>query len=184
MCIYSLCITVCVCGGGVGTWVCLAGLALWVTLLIAVWKSVCWPATNSVTQTACAFDESHSYTLYTHWGATKWTWESGSCFISTHSFILADSQTGLQTHGHTQSHTLPSSPNMDAMVQKSLVAPLKKLTSCVTGAAEQDVWKNNRPKQRSKCKSFAPHVSHTRDSALLRVYQADMDRERWERPSL
>ncbi|KAI4896888.1 hypothetical protein NFI96_031587 [Prochilodus magdalenae] len=62
---------------------------------------------------------------------------------------------------------------MEAVVQKSLVAPLKKLTSCVTGAAENDVWTKHRTKQGSKSRS-----SHTRDSALLRAYQADLDRER------
>ncbi|XP_072535276.1 cytochrome P450 11C1 [Salminus brasiliensis] len=67
---------------------------------------------------------------------------------------------------------------MDTMVQKSLVAPLKKLTSCVTGSAEQDIWTNHRPKQGSKCMSFVPRASHTNNSTVLRAYQADLDRER------
>ncbi|KAL7887084.1 hypothetical protein AOLI_G00048050 [Acnodon oligacanthus] len=62
---------------------------------------------------------------------------------------------------------------MEAMVQKSLMAPLKKLTSCVNEAAEKDIWTKQRSKQGSKRRS-----SHTRDSALLRAYQADLDRER------
>ncbi|KAL6488941.1 hypothetical protein MHYP_G00026820 [Metynnis hypsauchen] len=62
---------------------------------------------------------------------------------------------------------------MEAMVQKSLVAPLKKLTSCVNGATEKDIWTKQRSKQGLKCRS-----SHTRDSVLLRAYQADLDRER------
>ncbi|XP_066538399.1 complexin-3-like [Hoplias malabaricus] len=67
---------------------------------------------------------------------------------------------------------------MDAMVQKSLVAPLKKLSSCVTGTEEQDIWTKHRPKQRSKGRNVSARMGHARDSALLRGYQADLDRER------
>lgn len=64
------------------------------------------------------------------------------------------------------------------MVQKSLVAPLKKLTSCVTGSAEQDVWTKHKPRHGSKCRSFVPRSGHTNNASLARAYQADLDRER------
>ncbi|XP_030641348.1 cytochrome P450 11C1 [Chanos chanos] len=69
---------------------------------------------------------------------------------------------------------------MDKVVKKSLAKPFKKLTSCVSGGKDRDIWSRHRSKRGRGCKgrSGAPRPNHAHDPALVRSYQADLERER------
>ncbi|XP_062848638.1 complexin-4-like [Trichomycterus rosablanca] len=61
---------------------------------------------------------------------------------------------------------------MDGVTQKSLFTSLKKITSCVA-ESRPDVWADPRTKQWSKGQRTEAH-----DPAVLRAYQAELDREK------
>lgn len=63
---------------------------------------------------------------------------------------------------------------MEYVVKKSLLAPIKTLTYCVTGEKKPSGWaKRGSKRHGSKGRTCA-------DPHLLRSYQADLERERWE----
>lgn len=66
---------------------------------------------------------------------------------------------------------------MDAVVKKSLGAPFRQLTRCVTGDKDGFSWKGKTVRRKSApcCYDQTAH-----DSSWLRTYQAELHRERYE----
>ncbi|XP_064153203.1 complexin-3 [Anguilla rostrata] len=70
---------------------------------------------------------------------------------------------------------------MDSLVKKSLAAPVKQLTCCMAGAKDNDNWvsRNARNLKGGKGKSAPSRTAQAApDPALIRSYQADLERER------
>ncbi|XP_041708792.2 complexin-3-like [Coregonus clupeaformis] len=71
---------------------------------------------------------------------------------------------------------------MDTMVKQSLAVPMKKLSSCVTGVKEREVWARRRAKRwTGGVKSTPPRMGHT---YVIRSYQTDLEKERKLREAL
>lgn len=66
---------------------------------------------------------------------------------------------------------------MESDLKKSLMTPLKTLTYCVTGEKAQDIRTKHKSRPGSKVKGG---VTRLRDSHLIRSYQAELERERWD----
>ncbi|XP_038848730.1 complexin-3-like [Salvelinus namaycush] len=71
---------------------------------------------------------------------------------------------------------------MDTMVKQSLAVPMKKLSSCVTGVKEREVWARRRAKRGTGgVKSSPPRMGQT---SVIRSYQTDLEKERKLREAL
>lgn len=70
---------------------------------------------------------------------------------------------------------------MDSLVKKSLAAPIKQLTCCVTGAKDNDNWVSRTSKnlKGGKGQNGLSRTAQAKpDPALIRSYQADLEKER------
>ncbi|XP_065126654.1 complexin-3-like [Paramisgurnus dabryanus] len=67
---------------------------------------------------------------------------------------------------------------MESGLKKSLLAPIKTLTYCVTGEKTQPNWTKQKSKPGSKVRSATHRLAGTKDAHLLRSYQAELERER------
>lgn len=77
---------------------------------------------------------------------------------------------------------------MESVVKKSLRAPIRKLTSCVTGAKDRRLCPKHRRRQSrggggrggsNRLGKTPPYCSaKPRDPSSVRSYQADLDKER------
>ncbi|XP_042163918.1 complexin-3-like isoform X2 [Oncorhynchus tshawytscha] len=71
---------------------------------------------------------------------------------------------------------------MDTMVKQSLAVPMRKLSSCVTGVKEREVWARRRAKRGTGgVKSSPPQTGQT---SVTRSYQTDLEKERMLREAL
>uniref|UniRef100_A0A667X6Y1 Uncharacterized protein n=1 Tax=Myripristis murdjan TaxID=586833 RepID=A0A667X6Y1_9TELE len=82
---------------------------------------------------------------------------------------------------------------MDSLVKKSLRKPIRKLTSCVSGVKEREVWvKHGKLRSRGggcrgcnrSGKSPPSRTAHTKDLSAIRSYQADLEKERQLREAM
>lgn len=70
---------------------------------------------------------------------------------------------------------------MNSVVKKKLTAPVKKLTCCVTGGKDCDLWGKYKGKRArgGRPKGNAGHrSSYLQDPSMRRSYQADLEKER------
>ncbi|XP_056142504.1 complexin-3 [Lampris incognitus] len=75
---------------------------------------------------------------------------------------------------------------MDSVVKKSLRGPIRKLTGCVSGVTETEVWAKRRNKRsgggRGGCskvgKGLSLPIPPAKDPSVVCSYQADLEKER------